>query len=79
MAVTALAFAATIALLTRRLLRWFEADLRALFAGLAIAMTAGHVLARPHMLAMPLMMIWTIELVRASEERRAPALVDCCR
>jgi hypothetical protein len=73
-AVTALAFAATIALMTRALLRWLEPIYALLFAGMAVAMTAGHVLARPHMLAMPLMVIWTVELVRASESRLTPAL-----
>lgn len=73
-AVTALAFAATIALLTRALLRWLEPIYALLFAVLAVPMTAGHLLARPHMLAMPLMMIWTIELVRASEANRSPGL-----
>lgn len=71
-AVTALAFAATIALMTRALLRWIEPIYVLLFAGAAIGMTAGHLLARPHVLAMPLMMIWTIELVRASEAKRTP-------
>jgi hypothetical protein len=71
-ALTALAFAATIALMTRALLRWIEPIYVLLFAGAAVGMTAGHVLARPHVLAMPLLMIWTIELVRASEAKRAP-------
>lgn len=71
-AVTALAFAATVALMTRALLRWLEPIYALLFAGAAIGMTAGHVLARPHILAMPLLMIWTIELVRASESNRSP-------
>lgn len=73
-AVTALAFAATIALMTRALLRWIEPIYVVLFAGAAIGMTAGHLLARPHVFAMPLMMFWTIELVRASEARRSPSL-----
>jgi hypothetical protein len=73
-AVAAVAFAATIALLTRALLKWLEPIYSLLFASLAVAMTAGHLLARPHILAMPLMMIWTIELVRASEARRSPGL-----
>jgi hypothetical protein len=72
-ALTTLAFAAAIALLTRALLRWLEPVYAVLFAGLAVLMTAGHLLARPHMLALPLIMLWTIELVHASEERRAPA------
>lgn len=73
-AFTALAFAATIALLTRALLRHLEPIYALMFVGSAIGLTAGHVLARPHMIAMPLMVIWTIEVVRASEEDRAPSL-----
>lgn len=70
--VTALAFAATIALLVRALLRLLEPIYALLFSVLAVSMTAAHLLARPHILAMPLLMIWTIELVRASESHRAP-------
>lgn len=71
-ALTALAFALTIALLTRALLKWLEPIYALMFAGLAVALTGGHLLARPHILAMPLMMLWTIELVRASEAGRSP-------
>jgi hypothetical protein len=74
LAVTALAFAATIALLTRALLKWLEPIYALLFAILAVSLTIGHLLARPHILAMPLMMMWTIELVRAREDNRSPAL-----
>lgn len=70
--VTGLAFAATVALLARALLRWLEPIYAVLFTGLAVSMTTGHLLARPHILAMPLMMVWTIELVRATEGRRIP-------
>ncbi|MEO8655461.1 MAG: hypothetical protein ABI409_15150, partial [Ramlibacter sp.] len=73
-ALTAFAFAATIALLTRALLRCLEPIYAVMFAGLAIWMTAGHVLARPHMLAMPIMMTWTIELVRARDTDHVPSL-----
>lgn len=73
-AVTALAFALCIGLLTRALLRWLEPVYAVFFAAMALCMTAGHALARPHMLAMPLMMMWMIGLVRASDERRAPSL-----
>jgi hypothetical protein len=73
-AITVFAFAASIALLTRSLLRSLEPIHVVLFVGLAISMTGGHVLARPHIIAMPLMMIWTIGLVRASDERRSPRL-----
>lgn len=70
--VTAVAFSLTMAMLMRALLRWFEPIYAFLFTGLAFSMTSGHLLARPHVLAMPLLMIWTIELVRAREGRRAP-------
>jgi hypothetical protein len=73
-AITALAFTATIALLTRALLRWLEPIYVLLFVMLAVVMTVSHLLARPHVLAMPLMMVWTIELVHASEANRAPRL-----
>lgn len=73
-AVTALALALTVALMMRFLLKSLEPIYAILFVGAAISMTAAHVLARPHMLAMPLLMVWTIELVRAAEERRTPTL-----
>lgn len=73
-ALTAFAFAVTIALLTRALLRWLEPIYAIMFAVLAVSMTATHVLARPHMLAMPIMLMWTIGLVRAREANRAPSL-----
>jgi hypothetical protein len=73
-AVTALAFAVTIALLCRTLLRWVEPIYALLFVGFAVALTSGHLLARPHMLAMPLVMAWAVEMVRATEARRTPSL-----
>lgn len=72
-ALTALAFSVSTALLTRALLKSLEPIYVVLFVLLAVGMTAGHVLARPHMLAMPVMMAWVIELVRASEANRAPS------
>jgi hypothetical protein len=71
-AVTGAAFALTVALLLRALLRWLEPAYALLFAVLAVAMTNEHLLARPHILAMPLLMIWTVELVRSTEEHRMP-------
>lgn len=71
--VTAFAFAATIALLARALLSWVEPIYALLFTGLGLAMTSNHLLARPHIIATPLLMLWTIELVRATEARRTPA------
>lgn len=73
-ALTALAFGGTIALLTRALLKWLEPVYALMFAALAVVMTANHVLARPHVIAMPLLMVWMTELVRARDEDRRPGL-----
>lgn len=72
--ITALAFAVTMAMMTRALLRHLEPIYVILFVALATAMTFGHALARPHMLAMPLLMAWTIGLVRAADANRSPSL-----
>ena len=71
-ALGAAAFAATFALLLRLLLRDIKPIPALLFVAVAIAMTASHMLARPHALAMPFMLLWVAGLVRAVEERRAP-------
>jgi hypothetical protein len=73
-ALTGLMFSAAIAMLTRAVLKSLEPVYALLFATYAVLMTASHLLARPHILATPLMIIWLIELVRASDERRRPAL-----
>ena len=54
---TAAAFAGAIAILTRFLLKNFEPVHALIFAALAVMMTAPHLLARPHALAMPLLVI----------------------
>jgi hypothetical protein len=69
---TGLAFAATITMLTRALLSWLEPIYALMFALLAIPMTSGHLLARPHIIALPLLMLWTIQLVHACEAQRSP-------
>jgi hypothetical protein len=43
-----------------------------LAAVLGLSCVTGSLLARPHMLALPLLALWTAELVRAREEDRAP-------
>ena len=73
-ALTGVMFSVTIALLSRALLKDFEPVYVLLFAVVAAMMTGSHLLARPHILATPLMMLWTIGLVRASDERRMPSL-----
>ena len=71
---TALVFGLTMALFTRALLKHLEPIYVLLFAALAILMSAAHLLARPHILTLPLMMAWSIELVRASDEKQTPSL-----
>jgi hypothetical protein len=73
-AVTALAFALAMACLARALLRTVEPTRAVLFTAVAVMMTIGHFLARPHVLAMPLLVVWTAGLVRARQEARRPAL-----
>lgn len=69
----AAALAATFALMLRLLLRDLKPLPALLFTGAAIVMAAPHFLARPHILAFPFMLWWVAGLVRAVEERRAPA------
>lgn len=71
---TAASFAAAIAILTRALLRNFEPVHALIFVALAVMMTAPHLHARPHVLALPLLVIWTAQLVRGAEQGRAPSL-----
>ncbi|MBS0518194.1 MAG: hypothetical protein JSR90_05850 [Proteobacteria bacterium] len=69
----AAALAASFALMLRLLLRDLKPLPALLFTGAAIVMAAPHFLARPHTLAFPFMLWWVAGLVRAVEERRAPA------
>lgn len=73
-ALASLAFAVTLGLLARVLLRWLEPIHVVLVCVLAVLMTASHLLARPHVLAMPLMLIWVAGLVSAREDDRPPSL-----
>jgi hypothetical protein len=71
---TGACFAASAALLMRLLLRHadpFSALIAVLLAG---ELTLGHLLARPHMLALPLLVLWCGALFQAREDGRAPPL-----
>jgi hypothetical protein len=46
-----------------------------LASAVALALTAGHLLARPHVLALPVMLAWVHGLVAASEARKAPSFL----
>lgn len=71
---TALCFAASLSCLTRALLRYLE-PVHAL-AGMATAwgVALPHLLARPHVLTLPVLVIWFACLAAARSENRAPPL-----
>lgn len=73
-ALTALAFAGALAILTRFLLKEMEPVHALMFVAFAFVLPLGHLVARPHVLAMPLMVLWTAHLVRAGDHGRAPSL-----
>jgi hypothetical protein len=66
--------AATMALFCRCLLRYLEPVHALALAALAWLVLLQHTLARPHILALPLMVAWVGALVAARAERRAPRL-----
>ena len=69
----ALAAAATAGLLAYHLGRWLDWPQQAIVAVLALACMTPSLLARPHLLALPLLELWIAELVSARSERRAPS------
>ena len=69
----AVAIGATFALLLRLLLRDLRPFPAILFTLGALVMSSPHFLARPHVLAFPLILLWVSGLVRAAEARRAPS------
>jgi hypothetical protein len=68
------AFALAAGLLCRDLGRWLDDPARATVLVLALACTTISLLARPHILALPLLEIWVAGLVVARAEKRAPSL-----
>ncbi|WFU22288.1 hypothetical protein QA649_29950 [Bradyrhizobium sp. CB1717] len=70
------AFAASTAffLLARCLLKRLSNVPVMILVSAGIVMTVHHVLARPHVLIFPLMVLWVDGLLRATETRRAPPL-----
>src|SRR5215831_2514829 len=71
-AVTGWAVATALALLTRALQRSLGPRRAAIGAALAFLLTEGHLLARPHALALPLLVIWMSGVIRARDEDRIP-------
>ncbi|ABD88740.1 hypothetical protein [Rhodopseudomonas palustris] len=71
---SALAIAAAFALFVRFLQRHVEPALAVLLAMAAFILSIHHLLARPHVLALPVMVAWFGSLIAAADARRAPSL-----
>ena len=72
------AIAATFALLTKFLSRRLSESTTLVLVAAALALTVPHLLARPHVLAMPVMVAWVGGLIAAADRRGAPSFW-CCR
>jgi len=70
-----LSAALTLALVGRELARWLPWQRALLLLALLTAVLAPFMLARPHVMAWPLLAYWTIALLKAREQDRAPPLV----
>jgi hypothetical protein len=73
-AMSALAVAAAFALLVRLLSSRISIAAAGLVAMIAFALAQHHLLARPHVLAMPVMVAWVAGLIAAADRRAAPSL-----
>jgi hypothetical protein len=73
-ALTAGAAALATALLARELLSRLPPLAAIGLIGFALLSTIHHLLARPHVLAMPVMVLWFVMLFRAAEQARIPSL-----
>jgi len=74
MLLTGLAVAALAALSGAWLLRWLSPLSAVAALALGLACVAPGMLARPHLLALPVLALWTIQLLKAREAGRAPPL-----
>jgi hypothetical protein len=69
----ATAIAATFALLTKFLSKRLSESTTLVFIAAALALTVPHLLARPHVLALPVMVAWVGGLIAAADRRDAPS------
>ncbi len=69
----AAAISATFALLARFLSRRLSESTTLVFVAAALALTVPHLLARPHVLALPVMVAWVGGMIAAADRRRAPS------
>jgi hypothetical protein len=67
------AIAATFVLLAKFLSRHLSQSTALVFIAAALALTVPHLLARPHVLAMPIMVLWAGELIAAADRHGAPS------
>lgn len=67
------AIAATFALLAKFLTRRLSDSTTLVFVAAALALTVPHLLARPHVLALPVMVAWAGGLISAADKREAPS------
>jgi hypothetical protein len=67
------AIAATFALLAKFLNRRLSDSTTLVFIAAALALTVPHLLARPHVLALPVMVAWVGGLIAAADKREAPS------
>jgi hypothetical protein len=70
----AFAAAATAGLLAYHLGRWLDWPAQAIITVIALSCMTPSLLARPHLLALPLLALWTSGLLIARSEGRAPSL-----
>src|ERR1700730_9356739 len=69
----ATASAVTFALLTKFLSRNLSENAALVFVAAALALTVPHLLARPHVLALPVMVAWIGGLIACADRRAAPS------
>ena len=67
------AAAITIAMLTRVLDQRLPMTVTLIFVATALSLMAGHLMARPHVLAMPVMVAWVAGLVSAMDRKSTPS------
>ena len=70
---TAIALALSVAIMVYLLDEHLEAARSVLFAMLALWLSLHHLLARPHVLALPVMIAWVGLLMAAAERKRSPS------
>jgi hypothetical protein len=68
-----LAIAATVVIFVYLLEPWFEPVHRIALVMLAFVLSWHHLLARPHVLALPLMVAWVGGLIRSADQRTLPS------